>query len=277
MIDATPTPPELDRERLRDRRLGHDAQLLRIEEAGLNASATSRQLLYDGWLLRFSPDKAQRARCINALAPSRLPLGDKLDFVRAHYRALGLPLLFRITPFSRPGTLDQELAARGFVEREDTRVMSGPLDQPPAWSLHRPLPPDHLLEQADAVHFAEAVGQLRGSPPEQRAAHAKRLADSPLPALRAVVTYDNAPVCVGQCVLEERLVGLYDIVTAPQARGRGLARFLSAWLLAQAHARGARQVYLQVDADNHAARRVYQSLGLQDCYAYWYRAEPQQS
>jgi hypothetical protein len=42
--------------------------LSRIEDAGLNASAPPQQRWLDGWLLRFSPGKANRARCINALA-----------------------------------------------------------------------------------------------------------------------------------------------------------------------------------------------------------------
>ena len=46
----------------------------RIEDAGLNASAPPQQAFVDGWLLRLSPGKAKRARCINALQRGRLPL-----------------------------------------------------------------------------------------------------------------------------------------------------------------------------------------------------------
>ena len=40
--------------------------LARVEEIGLNALQTQRQLFYDGWLLRVSPGKAKRARSVNA-------------------------------------------------------------------------------------------------------------------------------------------------------------------------------------------------------------------
>ena len=62
--------------------------------------------------------------------------------------------------------------------------------------------------------------------------------------------------------------------TAPAVRGRGLSRRLCALLLAQAREQGARIAYLQVDADNHAARAVYHRLGFADAFAYHYRALP---
>ena len=41
-----------------------------VEDAGINASAPPQQRWEDGWLLRFSPGKAKRARCIQAVAYS---------------------------------------------------------------------------------------------------------------------------------------------------------------------------------------------------------------
>ncbi len=72
---------------------------------------------------------------------------------------------------------------------------------------------------------------------------------------------------------EFELVGLYDIVTAEHARNRGLATALTTELLRRAQSDGAGVVYLQVSADNMAARHVYRKLGFVDCYAYWYRVE----
>src|SRR3982751_5609004 len=87
--------------------------LVRVEEAGLNASAPPQQRLVDGWLVRFSPGKAKRARCVNAVAPGRLPLGRKLGLCQQVYDEAGLPLIVRITPFSQPATLDAALERLG--------------------------------------------------------------------------------------------------------------------------------------------------------------------
>ena len=52
----------------------------RIEEVGLNALQTQRQLFYDGWLLRVSPGKAKRARSVNAHFGSTLPIATKIAY-----------------------------------------------------------------------------------------------------------------------------------------------------------------------------------------------------
>src|SRR5438128_1578350 len=96
--------------------------LARVEEAGLNASVPPQQRLVDGWLLRFSPGKAKRARSIQAISSGRLPLADKLALCREVYAAARLPMLVRITPFCLPAGLDAALERLGMHTLDDTRV-----------------------------------------------------------------------------------------------------------------------------------------------------------
>lgn len=247
--------------------------LSRIEDAGLNASAVPQQRWLDGWLLRCSPGKIKRGRCINALAEGRLALDERLALAQAVYVQAGLPTMFRLTPFTRPAALEAELAARGFVAEDDTRVMLRPtlvgLRLPP-------LPGGLLWRPLDAATFAEEVGALRGSPPDHRRVHAERLARSPVPYRALALTHadSGAVLCCGQAAREGALVGLYDVHTAPEARGQGLAGLLCERLLSESASDGAEIAYLQVDAVNAAARAVYRRLGFADAYAYHYRIAP---
>ena len=244
--------------------------LSRIEDAGINASAPPQQRWLDGWLLRFSPGKAKRARCIQAVADGRLPLDERLALCAQVFAEAGLPMVLRLTPFSRPIGLDANLAARGWHLVDDTRVMVAPeLPQ-----TAQPVPQGLRLELLDAAGFAEAVGALRGSPAGHRAAQSQRVAMSPVPYQGWVLrrTADAAIAVCGQTAIEADLVGLYDVFTHPDARGQGLARWLCATLLVRARAAGARTAYLQVDPDNAPARAIYHRLGFDDAYAYHYRA-----
>jgi GNAT superfamily N-acetyltransferase len=252
-----------------------DARLLaRIEDAGLNASAPPEQRVLGGWILRLSPGKAKRARCVNALGVGRLPLPELLSRAQAVFERAGLPFIVRITPFTQPATLDALLQARGFEAFDDTRVMVreglDDLDEPS-------LPPDCELETPGHGAFAEAVGNLRGSPLAQRQAHAQRLRESPAAYRGLLLKRGGRLLACGQSALEDELVGLYDVFTLPAQRGTGLARGLCVHLLQQARERGARCAYLQVDADNHPARSVYARLGFVDAYAYHYRSRDPQA
>lgn len=255
-----------------------DADLLsRVEDAGINASAPREQLWVDGWLLRFSPGKAKRARCVQAVAQGRLPVEAKLERCLALYAKVGLRPYVRITPFSQPPGLDDRLAALGMERIDDTRVMVVPLvanaavlvasDEAPAAEIR--------IQPVDSDRFAEWVGAQRGSSSAERRAHAERLRHSPVEhhAL-LVIDASGLPVAGGQAAVEDDLVGLYDIFTAESARGRGLARALCRHLLRTATAQGARTAYLQVDAGNAPARRIYGRLGFVDAYAYHYRSPP---
>jgi len=250
--------------------------LIRVEEAGVNASAPREQLWVDGWLVRFSPGKAKRARCIQAVAPGCLPVQARLERCLALYAKHALRPYVRITPFSQPPGLDELLADLGMERSGDTRVMVAPLP-----ALVGATQGDFItgagtrFEPATSAAFAEWVGAQRGSPGRERVAHAERLRDAPVQHHAVLVTdADGEVIAGGQVAIEDDLAGLYDIFTAAAARKRGLALTLCKHLLAHAVREGARIAYLQVEADNESARRVYRRLGFEDAYSYHYRSPP---
>lgn len=245
------------------------ALLSRIEDAGLNASAPPQQLWLDGWLVRFSPGKAKRARCVNAVAAGRLPIDGRLQACEAVFAAAGLPMIVRITPFTLPQELDELLASQGLHRVDDTRVMARA--DLSALAQQAALPPGVEVHATGLEAFAQRVGSLRGSPLSQRLAHGQRLQNSPVLFHAFEMHVDSELVACGQFAIEGALVGLYDVFTAQNARGRGYAETLCRHLLQQAHTRGASHAYLQVEGNNHAAREVYHRLGFADAYAYHYR------
>jgi ribosomal protein S18 acetylase RimI-like enzyme len=246
--------------------------LSRIEDAGLNASAPPQQRWVDGWLVRFSPGKAQRARCINAVSEGTLPVGERLAVCSALYRQAGLRMIVRITPFSRPSGLDEWLGQRGFQRFGDTKVMACDT----LTNLSMQAVPDALqLEDVSEEAFAHIVGDLRGTTISGQLAHAQRLTLCPVPLRRAVLrSADGQVIACALSATEDEMVGLYDVFTAKSARGRGLARWLCIRLLAEAEQRGARLGYLQVEAQNHSAINLYRGLGFSEAYGYHYRALP---
>ena len=85
---------------------------------------------------------------------------------------------------------------------------------------------------------------------------------------------DGVPLALGLAVAEARgWVGLFDIVTAAEARNQGLGRQVVRALLHWGRAQGAHHAYLQVMHSNASARYLYARLGFAEVYTYWYRVK----
>ncbi len=247
--------------------------LARIEEAGINASAPCEQRWIDGWLVRFSPGKAKRARCIQAVAAGRLAVEARLARCLPVFAAAGLRPYVRVTPFSEPAGLDAQLAALGMERIDETWVMvATTIARPGAIGANGAAAGPTRIEPVEGSAFADWIGAARGSTPIEREAHAERIRRAPVPH-RACLAFDAAgtPVAGGQVVVEGEVGGLYDVFTRADRRGSGLAERLCRHLLAIAVEAGATVGYLQVDAGNEPARRFYRRLGFEDAYTYHYR------
>ena len=85
---------------------------------------------------------------------------------------------------------------------------------------------------------------------------------------------NEQPVACGLGVLEREWVGLFDIVTRPDARRRGHGTRVMRFILDWARQHRASHAYLQVMRENQPAIRLYEKLGFHEAYGYWYRAAP---
>jgi ribosomal protein S18 acetylase RimI-like enzyme len=146
-----------------------------------------------------------------------------------------------------------------------------PLGDDPA---HTRTDPACTLGGALEEAWQQPFTRMERMPPAHRQTFRRILAAIPVPHVAGRIDEGGATVCCGRAVAEDDLVGLFDLVTDPAQRGRGLARRLIAHLLAWGQAQGARGAYLQVEVQNAPALRLYDRLGFRELYRYWYRVGP---
>jgi|GEM_PF-39933 len=246
----------------------------RIENAARNATAVPDEQYYDGWLLRFSEEPTKRTRSIYAvdLISGSQDLNARLSRCEQIYAQKGLPMAVRLTSLENHKALEHELAIRGYERGEETVVMVRKLDAPLSSIIATPNgSPCVTLER---TAFSEILGRLKRSDENVIKAHSKRLAALEIDVLPRCIQRSDEPIAVGLAALEDDLVGVFDVAVASSHRRKGWGGLLVCQLMADAAGRGARYAYLQVDASNQTACRLWRRLGFQDLYTYWYRCEP---
>jgi ribosomal protein S18 acetylase RimI-like enzyme len=250
-----------------------DTKTLRrqIEEASLNAWPALQQILYDGWILRFSGGYTKRANSVNSLYESRLETETKVRFAEKCYRDRDMPTIFRITPFCTPRDLDAFLAQRGYAQLDPTQVMV--LDPAEPYLPSSVVSPgaEGQIRQQRLDEWLALFAHLRNQHVASQQMHRAILCSIAGEVQPYLLNVRGTSVACALGVLEEDQLGLFDLFVDPAFRNRGCGTALTSYILEQAKQRGVRWVYLQVTEANEAAQRLYRGLGFWELYRYWYR------
>ena len=226
-----------------------------------------------GWVQRLAGGYTKRANSINALEPGP----DFTDRVRTSleqiYRERGLPPIWRLTPLA-PASADRVLADRGYRRIDESLVQRAPLDGRFGGRFGG-VDPEVKIASAPSPAWLEGFATLSPVAPQHRQTMAGMLGRIAAPVISqagfARVEEDGQPIAFALGVVDGDHVGIFDVLVAPRARRRGLARRLTESICAWGRAHGARFAYLQVVATNAAALPLYASLGFETVYAYAYR------
>ena len=223
----------------------------------------------DGWWLRYGDSGAWWASSAlphSDVVPEELP--SRIRFVEEFYAGHGTRARFQISPGACPAGLDDALAERGYRIDSPMSLQSAPtahiIDRLPTGE-----PPIRVDDQPTNAWFetwlaAHGTGGDFG--PER---DMLRRVDRPS-AYASMLTAAGV-IAAGRAVTETGWAGVFGMATLPDARGRGAARQVLAALAHWAADHGAAHMYLQVECDNTAARRLYERAGFTELCRYHYR------
>jgi ribosomal protein S18 acetylase RimI-like enzyme len=240
-----------------------DSEVLRmvtIERLAAQAWPATTRLRTHGWLLRHTPTVGRR-RSNSALPLDRPQLDGVLAEIESFYASRNRPSLVQISPAEVHPELDNLLAERGYESHTPSLVLTagvgGVSGETPATTTIHSRPSAEWLALFHRGGYDKA-------------------ADSILPRVAAPVGFavarqGDSLAGIGMFAVADGWAGVFCMATESAARRRGIATGVLRTGARWAAAQGARNLYLQVEKENGAARALYTSLGFEVSHSYHFR------
>ena len=236
-----------------------------LERATLTAVPAPRTGFDGPFVVRAFAGGTGRANAASSLDPAPDPgLEARIERIEARYAALGAPPRFRSTPLDPPG-LAEMLAARGYVEKDETLILLAPVG-----TIAAPDPAAAVFPAPDADWMAVTATAEHQTPARRR----EKEGTAPLltvPGAWITLHEEGAAAAVASVVSTGSLAAYFDLAVRPEHRRKGLAartvRAAAAWAAGQ----GAEWLFCQVAATNAASLALNRDvLGMTEAYRYCY-------
>lgn len=246
-----------------------DQHIKKIEDMSLNAWPSHKMELYDGWILRFSYFYTHRTNSVEQFGTSTLPLREKIPYCESVYKRLGTPAIFKISPLVSED-FDYVLENRDYEIQHVTNVMTMNLDE-----AHLDTPYSHVqFSDTIPIRWIDGLFTLKGTDnPIHRIVVPSMYRAIPKETICAYIEEDGQIIATGLGILDRDYIGIYAINVHKDYRKKGYAREICTGLLKEGMKHGAANAYLQVVEGNSGAEHLYESLGFQRFYTYWFRVQ----
>jgi len=240
-----------------------------IERATIAAVSPDLTEEIDGWLLPFASGTVKRAKSAVPLHRSAVDAAT-LDRIEDRYDSRQVTPALRLAEAPCFEGLRAELERRHYIDDSPTCVQVGSAQRMRQVVAGAALADvDHAPDAAwSALFLGEGFDPVDG-------AHRVRMLSRAKGSLYASVREGGRTVAAGAMAFGHGWASVHGMRTEQAQRGRGLAARVLAGLAQAASARGFERVFLQVDAQNHAALSLYRRAGFETQwkYCYWQRQQ----
>lgn len=235
-----------------------------IEEISMNALPALQTLLYDGWIVRLSDSYSKRGNSVYALHPSKENIDSKIDRCEQIYTYNKKDTVFKISEDPISLELDLKLEKRRYAKAATTDVMF--LDMIEDYNDEANV--EVLLEMNEKwINNFTTLSKKN----KQDSITVRRIKENIKSPVICASIYDKKCIAVGLGVVERDFLGIYDVYVDESYRKQGFGKKIMKKLLYEGSKMGVKNSYLQVEASNEPAKKLYLNLGYKDIYKYWYR------
>ncbi|MBN2228600.1 MAG: GNAT family N-acetyltransferase [Candidatus Thorarchaeota archaeon] len=223
--------------------------------------------MYRRWILFWDNGITWRA---NSVLPygglDGITLDEAIEYVIEFYQTRRTPPAFKLTDACRPEGLDAALTQKGFTKHMITLFQTAQIGEI-SCSIPRievdifQVTEQSLTDLFYKTGFEKKMIDVRRGIIERIEGHK---------CIARVKIHGNI-AGLGLGVVQDEWLGLFSIRTLPEYRGKGVAWSVTCALAIWAEDLGAKNAFLQVEAENKPAIALYESMGFETLYEYWYR------
>jgi len=238
----------------------------RIEEISMNAWPGLRTIVLDGWVARFANGITRRANSVIPLYESNNNIEQKIALCEKLYSGNNLPAAFKMTIAACPGNLDLILMQKGYIREAETSVQTVSLGKR-KFSFNNCI----IINENINDEWINNFIKLSGHNSNYFEIFKEIISNIIIERCLFSLTIKGEIAGVGLGVCQDDFIGLFDIVIAETFRGKGYGQLIVQSIIHWGQTLGAKTAYLQVMTDNYPALKLYEKLGFNEEYKYWYR------
>lgn len=227
-------------------------------------------VVHKGWLVRVSEGVTKRANSILPISYHGADLEQDVSIVDKLYKDNNLPLIFQISDYFEPSNLVEYLQNSEFLVTDETIVMSTEIEQDNFSPNKDGF--DVVIEHDVDVKWYQALKRLTDIDSSKLEGFRKIISRTSNAKITCSVMKDDNPIGIVLGVIEEPFIGIFDLVVLSDYRRQGIGEFIMRLMMSYAQKSKLQTMYLQVEANNLPAVKLYKKLNFQERYRYRYLA-----
>ena len=224
----------------------------------------------NGWILRVHDGVTARANSVHPYTSKKdAEFENMINEVISFYQEYGYPPIFKMTEFCNPDGLDEILENLDFGVEMRTHFQVSDIK-----NLTSIVPiVDVHIDTEPIPEWFDAYFEFSEFSDNAMAARRGIITDIKLKKALASVRMSGSIVGIGLGVLYKEWLGLFSITTSPQHRRNGIALSVNHAIAKWGEEHGATRAFLQVEEENKTAQALYEKLGFELSYEYYYKIQ----
>jgi ribosomal protein S18 acetylase RimI-like enzyme len=219
------------------------------------------------WIMRADAGVTRRANSVFPFGDPGLPLDEAIDYVVQFYKNRKLIPRFQVTKASVPRGLDDALAKYGFAYEMKTYFHTSKIEDILKASGGYKV---EMSSEPDDEWFS-SYSRISGHSAEVLRVRKGIFERMPIEKRFASVRERGSVIGISIGVIHRGWLGIFGVRTDEEHMRKGVAKSINRALIGWAEDKGAKDAFLQVEADNESAIQLYESIGFRQKFAYWYR------